>query len=82
MAVDFDVILQHQKELNKISNDMISLRRRLDMYGEEISSAWLGGEVAGISSGIDEVCRLLNGISEDLEDIGRDIVKTAQEFVE
>lgn len=80
MAIDMEAVLQQKRELSEISGDIVSLRRSLATYEDDISSAWQGREVAGVTAGIDAVIRLLNSISEELDDIGRDMVSEAQEI--
>lgn len=78
--MDVQAIIQQQRELNEISGDIVSLRRNLATYRDDISLAWHGPEVSGVIGAIDDVLALLNWISGNLDDIGKDMVRNAQEI--
>lgn len=82
MAIDIEAVRAQQRELNMVSDEVSSVRRRLERHQETLDDAWKSAEVKGIDSAIEDIVRRLNRLAGDLEDLGHDVMVTGEEIKE
>ncbi|MBD5532357.1 MAG: hypothetical protein HDQ98_09170 [Lachnospiraceae bacterium] len=80
MAIDIENVILQQRELNRVSDEVLYVKRRLRLYQELLDEAWKGIEKKGIDRTIEEILRRLNRISEELEELGHDVMVTGGEI--
>ncbi len=79
MAIDMEVVRTQQRELNMVSEEVSSVKRRLNCYQKVLDDAWKSNGIKGIDSAIEEILYRLNRMAKDLEDLGHDILMTGEE---
>lgn len=80
MAIDIETVRAQQRELNKMSDGVLSVKRRLACYQEVLDDAWKSAEVRGIDSAIGDIICRLKRLSGMLENLGHDIMVTGEEI--
>lgn len=80
MAIDIETVRSQQKELNMVSDEVSSVRRKLKHHQETLDDAWRSPEVKGIDLAIEEILRRLNRLAGDLENLGHDVMVTGEEI--
>ena len=80
MAIDMDAVRAQQRELNMVSDEVSSVKRRLNRHQEALDAAWKSAEIKGIDSAIEDIVRRLNRLAGDLEDLGHDVMVTGEEI--
>ena len=80
MAIDIETVRAQQRELNMVSDEVSSVKRKLKHYQESLDNAWKSAEIKGIDLAIEEIVRRLNRLAGDLEDLGHDVMLTGEEI--
>ncbi|MCM1538613.1 MAG: hypothetical protein NC254_09455 [bacterium] len=80
MAIDIETIRLHQRELNKVSDEIAFVRRKLKGYQGALDEAWKSAEIRGMDFAIEDITRQLNRITRALEDLGHDVIVTGEEL--
>ena len=80
MAIDLDAIRAQQRELNMISDEVASTKRKLILYKDSLDAAWKSNEIKGIDNAVEDVVRRLNRLTKDLEDLGHDVMTAGDEI--
>ena len=80
MAIDIEVVRAQQRELNVVSDEVSSVKRRLKRYQETLDDAWKSAGIKGMDSAIEDMIYRLNRLAGDLEDLGHDIMATGEEI--
>lgn len=80
MAIDIETVRSQQRELNMVSDEVSSVRRKLKHHQETLDDAWRSPEMKGIDLAIEEILRRLNRLAGDLEDLGHDVMVTGEEI--
>lgn len=80
MAIDIEAVRAQQRELNMVSDEVSSVKRRLKRHQEALDDAWKSAEIRGIDSAIEDIVRRLNHLAGDLEDLGHDVMVTGEEI--
>lgn len=81
MAIDMEAVRARQRELNAVSDEISSVKRRLKRHRDMLDAAWKSPEIRGIDSAIEDIVRRLKRLSGDLEDLGHDILVTGEEIM-
>lgn len=80
MAIDIETVRAQQRELNMVSDEVSSVKRRLKCHQESLDDAWKSAEIKGIDLAIEEIVRRLSRLAGDLEDLGHDVMLTGEEI--
>lgn len=80
MAIDIETVRAQQRELNKMSDGVLSVKRKLVCYQEALDDAWKSAEIKGIDSAMEEIICRLNRLSGMMENLGHDIMVTGEEI--
>lgn len=80
MAIDMEAVRAQQRELNMVSDEVASVKRRLNRHQEALDDAWKSIEIKGLDAAIEDVVRRLNRLARDLEDMGHDVMVTGEEI--
>lgn len=80
MAIDMEAVRAQQRELNMVSDEVSSVKRRLNRHQEALDDAWKSIEIKGLDAAIEDVVRRLNRLAGDLEDMGHDVMVTGEEI--
>ncbi|MCM1103357.1 MAG: hypothetical protein NC409_04545 [Clostridium sp.] len=80
MAIDIETIRLHQRELNKVSDEIAFAGRKLKGYQSALDEAWKSAEIRGMDFAIEDITRQLNRITRALEDLGHDVIVTGEEL--
>ena len=80
MAIDIDAARAQQRELNMVADEVAYVKRRLQRHQETLDAAWKSPEIKGMDAVIEELIRRLNRLSGELENLGHDVMVTAQEI--
>lgn len=80
MAIDIEAVRAQQRELNMVSDEVSSVKRRLKRHQEALDDAWKSAEIKGIDSAIEDIVRRLNHLAGDLDDLGHDVMATGEEI--
>lgn len=80
MAIDMDAVRAQQRELNMVSDEVASVKRKLVRHQETLDAAWKSAEIKGMDSAIEDIVRRLNRLAGDLEDLGHDVMVTGEEI--
>lgn len=80
MAIDIEAVRAQQRELNMVSDEVSSVKRRLNRHQESLDDAWRSAEIKGIDAAIEDIVRRLNRLAGDLEDLGHDVMVTGEEI--
>lgn len=80
MAIDIEAVRAQQRELNMVSDEVSSVKRKLMRHQDALDDAWRSAEIKGIDSVIEEIIRRMNHLAVDLEDLGHDVMVTGQEI--
>lgn len=80
MAIDIEAVRAQQRELNMVSDEVASVKRRLTRHQEALDEAWRSAEIKGLDSAIEDIVRRLNRLAGDLEDLGHDVMVTGEEI--
>ena len=80
MAIDIETVRAQQRELNMVSDEVSSVKRRLNRHQEALNDAWKSAEIKGIDAAIEDVVRRLNRLAGDLEDMGHDVMVAGEEI--
>lgn len=80
MAIDIEAVRAQQRELNMVSDEISSAKRKLKRHREALDSAWKSVERRGLDSSIDDIVYRLNRLSGNLEDLAHDIMVTGEEI--
>lgn len=80
MAIDIDTVRAQQRELNRVSDEVLSVKRKLKRHQEILDDAWKSAEIKGIDLAIEEIVRRLNRLSGDLDDLAHDVMVTGKEI--
>lgn len=80
MAIDIEAVRAQQRELNMVSDEVLSVKRKLMRHQDALDDAWKSTEIRGIDSAIEEIVRRMNRLARNLEDLGHDVMVTGQEI--
>lgn len=80
MAIDMDAVRAQQREFNGVSDEILTIKRKLMRYQESLDDGWKSVEVKGIDSCLEDTIRRLNRLAKDLEDLGHDVAVTGEEI--
>lgn len=80
MAIDREAVRAQQRELNRVSDEVLSVKRKLKRHQNLLDDAWKSAEIKGIDSAIEEAVRQLNRLAGDLEDLGHDVMAAGEEI--
>lgn len=80
MAIDMEAVRAQQRELNRVSDEVSSIRRKLDRHQDMLDDAWKSAEIRGIDSAIEDIVHRLNRLARDLEDLGHDVMVAGEEI--
>lgn len=80
MAIDIEAVRAQQRELNMVSDEIASVKRKLKRHQEALDDAWKSVEIRGIDSAIEDIIYRLNRLSGDLEDLGHDVMAAGEEI--
>lgn len=80
MAIDIEAVRAQQRELNMVSDEVASVKRRLRRHQEALDDAWKSTEIKGLDAAIEDVVRRLNRLARDLEDMGHDVMVAGEEI--
>lgn len=80
MAIDIETVRAQQRELNMVSDEVLSVKRKLKRHQELLDDAWKSGEIKGLDFAIEEITRRLNRLAGDLEELGHDVMAAGEEI--
>ncbi len=80
--IDTEALLHEKSEMKRVSDDVGEVRRRLLRHRSEIKEAWQSNESNAIYEALGELSTLLRRISEDLNDLGQDLLVSGKEIQE
>lgn len=80
MAIDREAVRAQQRELNRVSDEVLSVKRKLKRHQNLLDDAWKSAEIKGIDLAIEEIVRQLNRLAGDLEDLGHDVMAAGEEI--
>ncbi|MCM1056109.1 MAG: hypothetical protein NC517_00655 [Firmicutes bacterium] len=63
-----------------VSDEILSVKRRLNRHRESLDDAWKSAEIKGIDSVIEDIVRRLNRLAGDLDDLGHDCLAAGEEI--
>ena len=82
MAIDVEAARARQRELNMVSDEVASVKRKTMRHKETLDSAWRSTEIRGIDTALEDVIYRLNRLSTELQELGHDVLVTAEEIRE
>lgn len=80
MAINIEAVRAQQRELNMVSDEISSVKRKLMRHQDALDGAWKSSEIRGIDSVIEELVRRMNRLAGELEDLGHDVMRTGEEI--
>lgn len=80
MAINMEAVRAQQRELNMVSDEISSVKRKLIRHQETLDDAWRSAEIKGIDSAMEELLHRLKRLAGDLEDLGYDVLRTGEEI--
>lgn len=80
MAIDMDAVRAQQREFNGVSDEILTIKRKLMRYQESLDDGWKSVEVKGIDSCLEDIIRRLNRLAKNLEDLGHDVAVAGEEI--
>lgn len=78
--MDMDAVRAQQRELSGVSDEILTIKRRLMRYQEALDDGWKSVEVKGIDSCLRDTIQRLNRLTGDLEDLEYDVAATGEEI--
>ncbi len=81
MAIDIEAVRAQQRELNMVSDELSSVKRKLMRHQDALDDAWKSAEIRGINSAMEDIVYRLNRLSGELEDLGHDIMAAGEEIL-
>lgn len=80
MAVDMEAVRLQQRELNMVSDEIHSINHKLKCHQETLMDAWKSQERNGIDQALDGIVYRMNRLSQDLVDLGHDVIAVGEEL--
>lgn len=80
MAIDMDAVRAQQREFSGVSDEILTIKRKLTRYQESLDDGWRSVEVKGIDSCLEDIIRRLGRLAGDLEDLGHDVMGAGEEI--
>lgn len=81
MEIDIEMLRQQQRELNRVSDEVLFVKRKLKRYRNALDDAWKSTEIKGMDSSIEDIILRLNRMSKELEEIGHDVMSAGGELM-
>lgn len=80
MEIDMEAVRAQQREFNRVSDEILSVKRKMERYQELLDEAWKSTGIKGVDCAIEDIVRRLNRLAGDLEELGHDVIVTGEEI--
>lgn len=80
MAIDIEAVRAQQRELNMVSDEISSVKRKVQLHQNALDDAWKSYEIKGIDSRLEDIVYRLNRLSDELDNLGHDVMAVGEEI--
>ena len=80
MAIDIEAVRAQQRELNMISDEITSAKRKVQLHQIALDDAWKSYEIRGIDSYLEDVVYRLNRLADELNNLGHDVMTVGEQI--
>ncbi len=80
MRIDRSAVAAQKRELNHYADELAEIHTKLVRYRNRLNASWTASEISMLNDEIDRLNRRINRVREELDSIGSDMVRAADEI--